>query len=207
MIHIVSKFKMAYSQGENIRSDADLYNVVMTMFKFSLVTWGSLAVLGIAFHNIAGCAVFFLVYWPLRIFAGGLHFKTHKRCYFVSVIIFLVMMLAYKNRELFMWKYYSSSFVISAFIIVMLSPVQDINKPLTDGEQKEYACISNRLLAIALLVYYFISNISCIQNSEFTFFYQYAIKLLALQLMLGKLKNYAVQMYAIEWQKRMGIKR
>lgn len=36
------------------------------------------------------------------------------------------------------------------------------------------------------------------QNSEFTFFYQYAIKLLALQLMLGKLKKYAVQMYAIE---------
>lgn len=66
------------------------------------------------------------------------------------------------------------------------------------GEQKEYACISNRLLAIALLVYYIISNMSCMQNSEFTFFYQYAIKLLALQLMLGKLKKYAVQMYAIE---------
>lgn len=198
MIHIVSIFKMAYAQGEKIRSDVDLYNVVLTMFKFSLATWGSLVTLGIIFHCIAGCAVFFFVYWPLRIFAGGLHFKTHKRCYCVSIIIFLGMILAYKNRELFMWKYFNLSFVISAFVIVMLSPVQDLNKPLTNGEQKEYACISNRLLAIALLVYYIISNMSCMQNSEFTFFYQYAIKLLALQLMLGKLKKYAVQMYAIE---------
>lgn len=65
-----------------------------------------------------------------------------------------------------MWKYFNLSFVISAFVIVMLSPVQDLNKPLTNGEQKEYACISNRLLAIALLVYYIMCLSACISKPQ-----------------------------------------
>ncbi|MFU0824761.1 accessory gene regulator ArgB-like protein [Clostridium sp.] len=81
--------------------------------------------------------VFFAVFMLLRAYAGGLHLNTYISCLISSCISLLVLLLIVKYIDI------DNSLslgimCISLLLVKFLSPVQDINRPLTPDEIKKF---------------------------------------------------------------------
>lgn len=124
-------------------------------------------------------------YIPLRSFAGGFHAKTPFRCYIFSVIMLTVVSFGMKYLSLMEWVYYIV-LSVAALIVLVLSPVEDRNKPLDDIEHKIYKkrtiFIAAVELAIALLF-----KLMVFDNLFIAIVYSFAV--LSLMLIAGKTKN------------------
>lgn len=97
----------------------------------------SALIIGWIFGVVLEIAAFMAAYIPLRSFTGGYHAKTPLRCYFFSVVMLIIVSIGIK--------YYSApdlayviAFLAGLFIVVILSPIEDKNKPLDETENKIY---------------------------------------------------------------------
>lgn len=81
-----------------------------------ILGWGTLLLLGIFFQRIPGTIAFFIVFFPLRIFAGGYHARNYEKCYMTSTVTFAFLT-------------FGSRFIVSdinpliLIIIVVASPI------------------------------------------------------------------------------------
>lgn len=112
------------------------------------------------------------MYMPLRIYAGGYHARTQLRCYISSVVLIVAVLLAI---EFIPWTNFIviTISIVSGLIIFILSPVEDMNKPLDAAEVKVYGkktriILGLELCALVLLVGFGMKIIvSCISVSLF----------------------------------------
>lgn len=97
----------------------------------------SALIIGWIFGVVLEIAVFMVSYIPLRTFVGGYHAKTPLRCYFFSVVKLIIVSVGIKcfsPPDLV----YVIAFLAGLFIMVILSPIEDKNKPLDETEKKVY---------------------------------------------------------------------
>lgn len=145
----------------------------------------TIVIVGVFCGELVSVLFFTLLYTPLRSFAGGIHAKTPVRCYFLSLAMLILTALIFKFLKITKLLFYFS-IVISAIILILLSPVEDFNKPLDDIEIKIYRGKSLLIWCIETIVgvisTYFSFDLlfSCI-------FLNFTI--LSVMLILGKVKN------------------
>jgi accessory gene regulator B len=114
-------------------------------------------VLGILLETLWQILLFTISYIGLRSFAGGYHAKTPQRCYIMSTILTLVVALLQKYIALSVASYIGL-LLFSTIIILVLSPVENNNKPLDDLEKRVYrrtsiiVCLIEVLITITLLL-------------------------------------------------------
>ncbi|MEM1485834.1 accessory gene regulator B family protein [Oscillospiraceae bacterium PP1C4] len=140
----------------NIKSeDKEIYSYG---FEMGIAMLGNLLtsiLIGLFLGKLVECIVFLLAYMPLRSYAGGYHASSHLRCYFLSSAILILVLLTIPSALALTSPYKSVMLVAcSAIIILILSPVQDSNKPLDDDERKMYAKNSKIILSIELCLYF-----------------------------------------------------
>jgi len=93
--------------------------------------------IGIITGMIWQSIIFTILYIPLRSNAGGYHAQTATRCYIYSILLMIAILLAMKY--LFIPEFICIiALLISCAIIIILAPVEDLNKPLDDVEQVTY---------------------------------------------------------------------
>lgn len=111
----------------------------------------STLIIGMMFGVLLEVAVFMTAYIPLRSFAGGYHAKTPLRCYIFSVIMLIIISIGMRYLSVAEWVYYA---VLSAAILVVLvlSPVEDQNKPLDETERKVYKKRAAIIAAVELVI-------------------------------------------------------
>lgn len=82
---------------------------------------------------------------------GGCHAKTPLLCYIFSVIMLIIISIGMKYLSVAEWVYYA---VLSAAILVVLvlSPVEDQNKPLDETERKVYKKRAAIIAAVELVI-------------------------------------------------------
>lgn len=182
--YIVSK---AIEYGVISLSDKELYEISFTSLFFSLLTWGTLLVLGILQNCFWGCLIFMASYIPLRVFSGGFHLSTRPRCYMFSLFIFELMIVAY-SHELFSNAIYDIWTLTSFPIIAIMSPVEDKKKPLYQNERIRNKKIVYLILAVEAAALLLLKSRA--YTSAF-FFVSFAPVLMVLQLVLGWIKNRA----------------
>lgn len=94
-------------------------------------------VIGLVFNKIVETIIFTFAYIPLRSYAGGFHASTPFRCWIISAImlicVFSFMILVNPNVYV-----YDTMGLSAVFLIILLSPVEDKNKPLDAIEIKVY---------------------------------------------------------------------
>lgn len=94
-------------------------------------------VLGIIFGKIYQGIVFVVAFMTLRSYSGGYHASTSIRCYIFSVISIVaglsVMKLVEVNRFVCL-----VLLILSSIIILVLSPIETVNKPLDEIEKIIY---------------------------------------------------------------------
>lgn len=101
---------------------------------------------------------------PLRLLGGGYHAKSHRGCLIIFTSAYAVYLFVYSCiSEVSLYLYTLSFFTLG--IILLLSPVEANNKPLTeDTRQKNRVCsIRLALLNILLLV---IANVLHMENQK-----------------------------------------
>ena len=132
--------------------------------------------------------LFMTAYIPLRSFTGGYHAKTPLRCYFFSVVMLIIVSIGIK--------YYSApdlayviAFLAGLFIVVILSPIEDKNKPLDETENKIY---KRRTIIITFVEFTIGLLFKLLGSNDFFVSIIYSFVVLGIMLILGKIKNCAL---------------
>lgn len=107
-------------------------------------------VIGLLLQMMWQSILFMISYIPLRIYAGGYHARTQLKCFWYSILLIFVVLLAIKFIP---W----TSFIIlglaliSGTIVYLLAPVEDQNKPLSKSEVKVYKIRARTILFLELV--------------------------------------------------------
>lgn len=99
---------------------------------------------------------FVFMYSAIRKYSGGHHCRSEVSCFFVSILLYLIMILFY-DMDTYSGKIFLCiTASISIILIMIFSPIEHKNKPLSTEERKKYGLIS-KIVAIALIVTVYVS--------------------------------------------------
>lgn len=153
---------------------------VIIIFNFATVV-----IVGLLFHMLWQSLVFMASYGLLRPVSGGYHSRTQQNCYILSIVLIITVLCAIKWLP---WSIWTSLIILlaSIYLVFLLAPVEDENKPLDELEQRVYKKRSRivvsalTLLAVLFIVVEQLQIANCIIIS---------ILAVAIMLILGKIKN------------------
>lgn len=141
------------------KEDAELYQYGI---ENGIVVAGNLLASGI-FGIVTGrpglVLVFLLFYASLRSYSGGSHCKSRIGCFLISMAILFIPVYTYEP----VMKNVPNALilligVLAVVIIIVLAPVESINKPLDEEERKYYARVTHCITAlqVCVLIIYFV---------------------------------------------------
>lgn len=168
------------------KDEKDLYEyAIMLVLNFLFNTIVSLF-LAFVFNKVFECIIMLISFLILRKFTGGLHMKSKLTCQIYSLLL-IVIFLVYIT---YFPKLISSNTVIlvaisSCIIIVLLSPLENENKILSDKEKKVYKTVS---IVISILMVS--SIIALISNYSIVKAVFFGLLLDTVLLISGTLNNY-----------------
>jgi accessory gene regulator B len=120
------------------KEDFEIYQFGIDCFIMKSIHILSYFIFAVYFQRIPELLVFLIAFIPLREYAGGYHAKTQLRCYIVScfaVLSFLIL-ISYIPYKIF---YYSIIIAIAVSVFILLiAPVETMNKPLDKQEKTVY---------------------------------------------------------------------
>ena len=166
--------------------DAEIYIYGINQILTSVLNVSSALIIGLIFGVFPEIAVFMAAYIPLRSVAGGYHAKTPLSCYVFSVIMLIVVSIGLKYLHLADWVYYAV-FVAATLVVLVLSPVEDRNKPLAEIEQKVY---KKRTMNIAAAVVMVCLALIVVGYDYLFVAVVYSFVVLSFMLVAGKVKNH-----------------
>lgn len=166
--------------------DAEIYIYGINQILMYSINISSALIIGLIFGKFFEAAVFIVAYCSLRSFAGGYHAKTPLRCYVFSVIMLIIVLVGIKYLYLTEWMYYVV-LLAAALVVIVLSPVEDRNKPLDEIEHKVYKRRTILIAATELLIG-IVLKLTGLDNLFVAVVYSFVV--LSFMLVAGKVKNH-----------------
>lgn len=160
--HHLSIKTTSYFKKHNIIDSTylDEYNYCFEYLYDLLIYNTSLIVLGFICNDVPGSIIYILCMSALKSVAGGFHARNRFTCSILSYSLFFIVILLYKplyNIAPFMKNNLPLSFellfFIPAVIIMILSPVENINKHFSITEKKRKKQYTFMLLTLITIVY------------------------------------------------------
>lgn len=186
--------KLSHKIGDDLvrsgvvkEEDAEVYIYGINQILAYVLNASSSLIIGLIFGVTFEIIIFMAAYIPLRSFAGGYHAKTPLRCYIFSVIMLIVVSIGLKYLSVSEWVYYAV-LLASVLGVLVLSPVEDINKPLDEMEHKVY---KKRAIIIAAIELAFSILLKLIGLDSLFIAVAYSFATLGFMLVAGKIKNNA----------------
>ena len=114
-----------------------------------LLVFLSIILIGTLTEKLFISLIYALTYCPIRNYVGGYHCKTHMKCYYTTLFLYISMLL---------FNYYlSDNRLIVSFILIAIAipaififaPVNYGNAPISDEDRKKYRVRSIILITIA----------------------------------------------------------
>ena len=93
-------------------------------------------IFGLVTGRLGNIMVFLFFYGMLRSFSGGMHCKSKTGCFLVSILILFIPAYICDWAVRIPLAVVIAGGITSLVVILILSPVESINKPLDDGERK-----------------------------------------------------------------------
>lgn len=118
-----------------------------------LLVFLSIAIIGILTGKFFISLIYALTYCPIRNYVGGYHCKTHMKCYFTTLSLYILMLITnyYLSSNRLIVSYILIAIAIPAIFI--FAPVDYGNDPICDEDRKKYRVRSIGLIAIAFVVF------------------------------------------------------
>ena len=92
--------------------DIDIYEYGLFVLWFNFIIIFSFLLQGIITSHFVFTILFLIFYLPLRIYLGGYHCKTPKRCFILSNIFYFTILILYK--------YFSKLYIFALFTIIIV---------------------------------------------------------------------------------------
>jgi accessory gene regulator B len=170
--------------------DREIYNYCFEATIFTGIGYLILLLLSIAFNETLASFIFLLSFISFRKTCGGYHAKNYSICGLMSLLSYLFLILVTKEINIiFNISYFL--LIIGLLIILILSPIQDDNKPFTDKQYKRFKIISKALAAIFIFVFTMLefSGKNNLLTNKYYFAFCYGIDLVALALLISKVER------------------
>lgn len=184
--------KLSHKIGDNLvrsnvikEEDAEIYIYGINQIFVSVLNVSSALIIGCIFGVALEIAVFMAAYIPLRSFAGGYHAKTPLRCYIFSVIMLIVVSNSMKYLYLANWVHYAV-LVAATLVVLVLSPVEDKNKPLDKIEHRVH---KKRAIFIAVAEFLISLSLKLVGMNNLFVAMVYSFVTLNVMLVVGKANN------------------
>ncbi len=149
-------------------------------------------IIAIWMDMISECLLFFLIFIPLRSFAGGLHLKKYMNCLFFSCFTFVLILITVRYVTL-AGTYSCIGSMIFLVIIRLLYPVEHINRPI-DNEEK--AIFKKKLFIIISMDLFITIFLFVMRWNKLAILETVTLAIIAVTMVIGKL------MYNIEIKKK-----
>lgn len=175
-----------YNNNTISKDDVELYNyglfIVISeilLFVYCLIVG---AILKIALPSLLFCSIFFLVHR----FAGGFHAKTELHCLIITLSFFLISIVLIKLSTQLNHIILISIYVCCSIILIILSPADTPQKPLSNKEKTLFKKITSLIvvLCIVLVLILNIKKISLYANAIIV-----AVVLQSVSVVCGRLFN------------------
>ena len=166
------------------KEDAELYQYGI---ENGIVVAGNLLASGI-FGIVTGrpglVLVFLLFYASLRSYSGGSHCKSRIGCFLISMAILSIPVYTHEFVMNNVPATVILMFGIAAVVVILiLSPVESINKPLDDEEKKYYARVTHCIVALQVCV---LIILFCLGVKDYFYAGYSSIVLVAVFMVMGK---------------------
>lgn len=128
--------------------------------------------------------VFLLFYASLRSYSGGSHCKSRIGCFLISMAILSIPVYTHE----FVMNNVPATVILmigiaAVVVILILSPVESINKPLDDEEKKYYARVTHCIVALQVCV---LIILFCLGVKDYFYAGYSSIVLVAVFMVMGK---------------------
>ena len=118
--------------------DAEVYSYGMELLISTVLNFAVAIVIAVATKSILPCLVNLAAFLTLRVNAGGYHADTHLGCTMTLVSTLLIFIFAEKNiSEVAMFFNSLMMLLLSNILIIMLSPVEHPNKPISEDMKRK----------------------------------------------------------------------
>lgn len=117
----------------------------------------STIVIGVIAGKVFESIAFLVFYIPLRSYAGGYHASTPRRCYFISIVIIMEMLLFIGYVDLSI--IYIILLLVGMVVCFAFAPVEDKNKPLDRVEISVFKKRAYLILSIEFFIWLAVSVI------------------------------------------------
>lgn len=161
------------------------FGIETAIYKF--LHLGVAVLIGLLFGRVIDIIIFHLFYQKLRTYAGGHHAKSNAICFLNSCVIAVATLTFWSLCPNGLYVLLTAAFLIlSVAVILWLAPVEAENKPLEKIERKVYR---KRAVAMTVAELILIVLLSIFGLAEVALVGATALLVLAVMLVLGKLKN------------------
>ena len=141
-----------YAQGYVNESNDKIIELGLQRIKSTFASITFLAIVSWLMGDIIVGLLFELTYIPIRIYAGGYHASSKRRCECLSYgsLLLCMILIFYVPMKM---EIIHVLLVFSGGIILLQSPIESSNKRLNSVEKKVYRRKSIMYLVIAVFVY------------------------------------------------------
>jgi accessory gene regulator B len=165
VLNVISRLAQTFAIYFSSKNAYGLEKIRIYKYGFELLISTVINLLGILFISVLmdaflGAVFFCAAFVPLRLSAGGYHAKRHWTCIsgFMAVFLVFAAFSTYTSTGKTLI-YQLTAITTSLILVLLLSPVQAVNKPLKDEQRKRQrkrsiiiACVN---LAIVVLIFIF----------------------------------------------------
>lgn len=150
-------------------------NILLTLF------------LGVALGKVTDTLVFLVLFVSLRSTCGGYHVKNENLCFFLSIALFLAVILSagYLGRY-FDLMCSAKQFLISILLILLLAPVSCAHKKL---DRKKRSRLKSYIWSELIVVSIIYSVLLIAGNSRYSFMISNTMLLVSMLLSIQYLEN------------------
>lgn len=188
MISKLSKLIALFLHKEHIIDDERIpvceYGIelmISTMIGFLLVI-----MVGVMMNALAHALFFYLVFIGVRLYTGGYHADSHFKCKLTLVLCCVfVLSSSCQYEALKDSKLYFLFLAIYLVSVILFSPVEHINAPLTEQEKKRNRGVSI-IMAIVLVV---VNVLSYIVVPSISAVLTMSLFVIAMLMMIAKIKE------------------
>lgn len=155
---LIAKEAVAFDEKE-------LYEYGIFHLLLNIIDTISILLLAVLFHEVMPTVFYIICFCTLRKYAGGYHAKTVFTCYLLTLTAALGMLVLLKQFD-FIAPVQFAIWFISGMIILLFSPIQNVNKILDDIEKVIYqkrTIITWLIQTIGMVLLYRLDFSNCLE--------------------------------------------
>ena len=155
---LIAKEAVAFDEKE-------LYEYGIFHLLLNIIDTISILLLAVLFHEVMPTVFYIICFCTLRKYAGGYHAKTVFTCYLLTLTAALGMLVLLRQFD-FIAPFQFVLWFISGIIILLFSPIQNVNKILDDIEKVIYqkrTIITWLIQTIGMVLLYRLDFSNCLE--------------------------------------------